>query len=264
MKTRASNHRRSSLRAFLSMIGCWLLVTTLISCASCQDLSPLNSTTYKPNPTYSNLVNLQQALDVTRSVMVNDGVKFRAVAAGVVTKCEANQQVELLTAAHVVYAYQRMMGTGTPLLVGDGPKGLKKFMLMRVVKINKKKDLALLRSIFKAKKDCKAVSLVRNAPPIGSRVFAVGSPLGYVKYVTSGILSTIIKERGRETYRTDAAVEGGASGGGLFNDHGQLVGLVVSRLQFQMEIGPFKIPIHVAGHGVVVSINEIKSFLGVK
>jgi serine protease Do len=71
-----------------------------------------------------------------------------------------------------------------------------------------------------------------NAMEVGDMVWAVGSPYGLQKSVTSGILSA--KERRgiagtgntiQEFIQTDAAVNPGNSGGPLVDVHGQIVGI---------------------------------------
>lgn len=70
---------------------------------------------------------------------------------------------------------------------------------------------------------------------VGDRVFAVGMPQGYKWTVTLGIVSNEdqqLPDDPLEQYgpnhwlQFDAAVNGGNSGGGLFNERGHLVGIV--------------------------------------
>ncbi len=64
---------------------------------------------------------------------------------------------------------------------------------------------------------------------IGERVFVVGNSLGYGTCITSGIVSD--KERmvdGHALLMTDCAVNGGNSGGPIFNEKGKVIGAIVS------------------------------------
>ena len=86
-----------------------------------------------------------------------------------------------------------------------------------------------------------AVAANSDAVTVGESVFAVGNPLGKGLSVTRGVVSVereeieAIAADGKTsiilpTIRTDAAVNHGNSGGGLFNLRGELVGIVNARL----------------------------------
>lgn len=70
---------------------------------------------------------------------------------------------------------------------------------------------------------------------VGERVVAIGNPLGRLGgTVTSGIISALDRQVTLSGTRmtllqTDATVNPGNSGGGLFNEAGQLVGIVVAK-----------------------------------
>ena len=89
----------------------------------------------------------------------------------------------------------------------------------RLLKLSDNYDLALLKMDgFKTPYISTEVS---DAPAQGSRVFAIGSPLGMRDFVTSGII-TSIKE---DAYFTDTQILPGNSGGPLLNESGQLLGI---------------------------------------
>jgi len=70
---------------------------------------------------------------------------------------------------------------------------------------------------------------------VGDWVMAIGSPYGYEKTVTCGIVSALDRTGSRtsmsgsvlytDMIQTDAAINSGNSGGGLFNANGQLIGI---------------------------------------
>ncbi len=73
---------------------------------------------------------------------------------------------------------------------------------------------------------------------VGQAVYAVGNPQGYGMAATKGIISvtseTISLKVGSKpsnyrVIRTDAAINGGNSGGGLYNGNGKLVGIINSK-----------------------------------
>ncbi len=68
-----------------------------------------------------------------------------------------------------------------------------------------------------------------DAIKIGDWVAAIGNPFGIGKSITAGILSARGRDLGRSAYddylQTDAAVNQGNSGGGLFNTNAELIGI---------------------------------------
>lgn len=66
---------------------------------------------------------------------------------------------------------------------------------------------------------------VRN----GERVFVIGNSLGYGTCITSGIVSDRCRDvDGEMLLMTDCAVNGGNSGGPIFNERGRVIGVIVS------------------------------------
>ena len=90
-------------------------------------------------------------------------------------------------------------------------------------------DLALIR-LKRVPSEAKQVKLgsseaVRN----GERVFVIGNSLGYGTCITSGIVSDKCREvDGDQLLMTDCAINGGNSGGPMFNEKGQVIGVIVS------------------------------------
>ena len=88
---------------------------------------------------------------------------------------------------------------------------------------------------------------------VGSPVVAIGNPLGQLGgTVTSGYISALdrVLTNDGPTYtllQTDAAINGGNSGGGLFNSEGELVGLVNAKAE----------SIGVEGLGFAIPIDSI-------
>lgn len=59
----------------------------------------------------------------------------------------------------------------------------------------------------------------------GDRVVAIGSPLGLKNVVSTGIVSNLSSESGSPIIQFTAAVSSGSSGGALFNDKGEVIGV---------------------------------------
>lgn len=60
---------------------------------------------------------------------------------------------------------------------------------------------------------------------VGQPVYAIGSPHGLELTLSGGLISSLRRTESEPIIQTDAAVSGGSSGGGLFDDHGRLIGI---------------------------------------
>lgn len=60
---------------------------------------------------------------------------------------------------------------------------------------------------------------------VGVKVYAVGAPRGLELTLSDGIVSSLRDVTGGQYIQTTAAISPGSSGGGLFDEHGSLVGL---------------------------------------
>ena len=82
----------------------------------------------------------------------------------------------------------------------------------------------------------------------GDAVFAIGSPLGLERSVSEGIVSTRSRNMNGIVYiQTTAQINPGNSGGPLFNDRGQVVGVINMKLSFGEGLG-FAIPVSYLKH----------------
>ncbi|MBD2867705.1 trypsin-like peptidase domain-containing protein [Paenibacillus arenilitoris] len=59
----------------------------------------------------------------------------------------------------------------------------------------------------------------------GDKVVAIGSPLGLQNTISDGLISNITFEGGVRYVQTSAPIDHGSSGGALFNEHGELIGI---------------------------------------
>ncbi|CAH1386293.1 tetratricopeptide repeat protein [Candidatus Nitrotoga sp. M5] len=60
---------------------------------------------------------------------------------------------------------------------------------------------------------------------VGQRVYAIGAPEDLELTLSEGLISSLRPHDGAEYIQTSAAISLGSSGGGLFNDQGQLIGI---------------------------------------
>jgi len=124
----------------------------------------------------------------------------------------------ILTNAHVVGDVSD--GTIVKVLLNSGEE-----VDAKVIGSDKKSDVALLKI------EHEGLIPVRigdsDEISVGESVFAIGSPYGLEKTVTSGIISAKERETGEflSSIQTDVAINPGNSGGPLFNSHGDVIGI---------------------------------------
>jgi serine protease Do len=126
----------------------------------------------------------------------------------------------------------------------DGQLDQETYRKVRIVAINKFQDLALLKIEDPKAPKFKYVTLgSTDALNVGDQVFAIGSPLGLERTVTSGIISTKTRELEGQLYlQTTTQINPGNSGGPLFNMAGQVVGVTNMKIMFGEGLG-FAIPV---------------------
>jgi S1-C subfamily serine protease len=95
-----------------------------------------------------------------------------------------------------------------------------------------KADRCLLKSEGKALPPIAGVRLFKDLT-IGERVFAIGTPRGLDRTLTQGIVSGLRNIEGRNLVQTDAPISHGNSGGGLFDESGNLIGITTLTLAVQ-------------------------------
>ena len=115
---------------------------------------------------------------------------------------------------------------------------------VKIIAINKFHDLALLKIEDKNAPKFKYVTLgSSDVLNVGDSVFAIGSPMGLERTVTSGIVSTKTRQIEGELYlQTSAQINPGNSGGPLFNLGGEVVGVTNMKITFGEGLG-FAIPV---------------------
>lgn len=110
-------------------------------------------------------------------------------------------------------------------------------------------DLAVLRVENVADTIVPVVFSPGDDVAVGETVFAIGNPLGLERTVTEGVISQAARNFRGVLYRQiDAPVNPGNSGGPLFNDRGQVIGIINMSVP-TMEGLNFAIP---AGHAKYV------------
>ncbi len=96
-----------------------------------------------------------------------------------------------------------------------------------VVAYDELADLAIIKT--KEPLDLNPVALTTGmSSRKGDKVVAIGSPYGLQNTVSDGLISGIRFENGVRYVQTSAPIDHGSSGGALFNEYGELVGITTS------------------------------------
>ncbi len=106
--------------------------------------------------------------------------------------------------------------------------GVAKFLLT-IDKLDIANDLALLSTSVELSVDPLRLSSILPAP--GSTVYAISNPIGLEKSITTGVVSSIRGDRGKQLIQITAPISPGSSGGPLFNSDGEVIGVIVGTLE---------------------------------
>ena len=140
----------------------------------------------------------------------------------------------VLTNYHVVDDKQdRMLGIG--VMTHDG----KAFLVDEVLAADKESDVAILR--LKGAKELAAAPVFRDEP-VGEPVTIISNPTGRFFSLSHGCISRYhISKEGAFIMNVTADYAKGSSGGPIFNDRGDVVGLVANTVSI-----PYRhVPLHV-------------------
>jgi putative serine protease PepD len=159
---------------------------------------------------------------------------FTGTAFSIGTKAPAGQ-ANLLTNFHVV---ESVWNAGTKKVYLERGNDQ---VTATIVKVNKTKDLALLRATKKI------AGLTQNTATVqpGQQVVVVGAPLGLEDTVTTGVVSAYRQESDGPTIQFDAPINPGNSGGPVVSSNEQVLGLATAKAKDAEGIG-LAIPIKTA------------------
>ena len=103
----------------------------------------------------------------------------------------------------------------------------KQYILDKVCAYDKNKDIALLR--FEQSPDVPALKLDGDSELKRSQpVVAIGSPAGLMNTISLGNISAFYKKDGKDWIQFTAPISSGSSGGALFDDKGQVIGITTA------------------------------------
>lgn len=152
-------------------------------------------------------------------------VDIRGLGSGVLVRDD--DRIVVVTAAHVIQTAEQV-----EIELADGRKRRAK-----VKTSSQMADVALLE-VENLPRDARPVKLGdSDKMRVGDRIFVVGAPMGLSHSLTVGYISArrhaqqvLGSMSAMEIFQTDAAINSGNSGGPMFNERGEVVGIVSSIL----------------------------------
>ncbi len=108
----------------------------------------------------------------------------------------------------------------------------KKLKVEGIVAYDEEADLALIQTSTELNIDPVLLGDDEMAYK-GDKVYAIGSPQGVQNSVTEGLISNIYYDSDKdiETFQISTPIDHGSSGGGLFDEYGELIGLTTSKYE---------------------------------
>lgn len=123
----------------------------------------------------------------------------------------------------VIITNYHVISDGVYSITGQMEDGLS-FEVDSVLAYDEKKDIAILKAKAKTNKillsQGDSTSMTK-----GEKVVAIGSPLGLLNTVSEGVFSGFITEDDLTFIQFTAAISSGSSGGPLFDDRGNVIGI---------------------------------------
>ena len=240
-------------------IGTFVLFSTIESLQTQISLLNLNTnfTNYKAIQKVTLTTAKRNTADVNHLLHTSVVVSVEGtLGAGTVVK-KTDRTMYVLTCYHVVAAaitsqntdQEKEIEVGYQRLDIDNNVAGRTVYVAEVVRGNKEIDLVLLK-INVIDSALEVATISDTEPEKGDVIYTVGNPLGMMLTVSKGILANKIEY----LYITDGTVTFGNSGGGLFNERGELIG-VPSRIPGYV----FGIP--ESGLGMSINLKTIREFL---
>jgi serine protease Do len=160
---------------------------------------------------------------------------------GIGTGWFCNKDGYLITNHHVVAGERNIRVT---LFPRQGKSfGRKVFSKVRIVALNAQMDLALLKIEEPLRISIPQLYMGDSGKvKVGDKAFAIGNPMGLERSTSQGIVSKVSRNIGGRLFiQTTAPIAPGNSGGPLFNERGEVIG-VVSRGAILLDGLGFAIP----------------------
>lgn len=184
----------------------WRLLCFGILCVSTGMPAKAQSVAVAADPALAGIQRATVFVEVTRP-------SGDATGSGVIVRTDGI----IVTAAHVL-----RNATRATIKIPNGEK----YRIEGIIDVDEELDVA----IVKIEADSLPIAKIRTADdvPVGSRLYAVGSPLGLEGTVSDGLLSAYRNEDGIRLMQVSVPVSPGSSGGPVATASGDVVGIVVS------------------------------------
>src|ERR671939_469358 len=211
---------------------------------------------------------VREVTDSLGPAVISVGTRVGRSGGGGVLLCSNDGVATAVTNSHVVRGLRQRGGGGSlrvtladgatvdAVVLGDDPSS----------------DLAVVRFETEGKPVVAPLGEAKNLV-VGQLVVAIGSPLGFQRTVTAGVVSALGRSlRGQDgrlienVVQTDAAINPGNSGGPLADTSGRVVGINTAIIGGAQGIG-FAVPVSAAFRRVIFSLvtdgRVRRAFLGV-
>ncbi len=170
--------------------------------------------------------------DSVVEIKTSAGASGSGVIVGKYTDSNSQKGYYVITNAHVIESASANMYAPSTITLNDGTK-----YKSTLCGFDSKSDIAVLKIVENEKElTCAVWANEKNELMVGEEVIVIGNPLGVLGgTVTNGYLSALDREITIDGIKmnllqTDAAVNPGNSGGGLFNRNGELIGIVNAKI----------------------------------
>ena len=124
---------------------------------------------------------------------------------------------------HIIVTNYHVIEDGVYSIEGSTEDSTK-FDIKYVLAVDENRDVAILST---ATSHNLALLQSGNSHSLqkGEKVVAIGSPLGLLNSVSAGVFSGYTNENGMDVLQFTASISNGSSGGALFNDDGEVIGI---------------------------------------
>jgi len=247
------------LRPYLAILAIMTLVfggVLLVSCTKANTYKTRSFSTIH-NVTLSSYKidkRIKQAYDASRSILTDIDGHLRIKGSAVLIENLKHKPIVTLTSWHVVKAVHKVQGPTALILVGLKKTG--KVVPSFVLAKDEKADLALLVGVIPQAKNGPAVKIAKQLPEIGSNIWLIGALQRRERNVSKCCLSYVEKRKGIQWFITCAANYYGNSGGGLFNQHQEIIGI-----QYGTYTQSLTSRTPVPGSGVAVALPHIQQLI---
>lgn len=191
---------------------------------------------------------------------------FTGEGAGTIIK-KTEENIYILTCYHIVseiIEVKEKIGFDFGVTIGYSKNDKKDSIVgmviygTEIIKYDIENDLALLKT-FVDDDNLIAVNLAEYEPIKGDIVYSIGTPLGLSRTISKGILCNKLDG----FYFSDNTITFGNSGGGLYNNKGELIGVPSNVMSYENGLNKDEEEILVpeTGLGMSISLQRIKEFL---